>query len=108
MSYARRDAPDLLHDIVSVIESPVFSEIVLVFQRPDLCRPYYIPLDMFRRMHSRRKFRLVFCLEVSKRYRDNGLLAMKQRMEDEIAEGRLEFLASPPTLAISEGNSWTG
>lgn len=77
---------------------------ILVFQRPDLYRPYYIPFDMFRQMHSKRKFRLVFCLEVSKKYRELGLQVMRRRMEYEIAERRLEFLASPPTLAISERN----
>jgi hypothetical protein len=108
MSQACRDAPNLLHDIIYTIKSPVFSEVVLVFQRPDLYRPYYIPFEMFRQMHSERKFRLVFCLEVSKRYRDFGLQVMRRRMEYELAERRLDFLASPPSLAISEGNSWTG
>jgi len=86
----------------------VFSEVVLVFQRPDLYRPYYIPFDVFRQMHSKRNFRLVFCVEVPKRYRGVGLQVMRGRIEYEISEGRLDFLASPPTLVISEGNSWAG
>ena len=108
VSRAHRDAPYLLRDIVSTIKSPVFSEIILVFQRADLCRPYHIPFDMFRQMYSEKKFRLVFCLEVSKKYRNLGLQVMRQRMKWEIAERRLDFLASPPTLTISERNSWTG
>ncbi|KAF9647258.1 hypothetical protein BDM02DRAFT_3117397 [Thelephora ganbajun] len=108
MSQARRDAPYLIHDIFSTIKSPVFSEIILIFQRPDLYRPYYIPFDMFRQMHSERKFRLVFCMEVSKRYRHLGLQVMKRRMEYEVEERRLDFLESPPTLTVSEVNSWTG
>jgi len=59
-------------------------------------------------MHSKRKFRLVFCLEVSKRYRDLGLQVMRQRIGYELAERRLDFLASPPTLVVSRGNPWTG
>jgi len=86
----------------------MFSEVILVFQRPDLYRPYYIPFEMFRQMHSKRKFQLVFCLEVSKKYRDLGLQVMRQRMEYELAERRLDFLESPPALTISEGNPWTG
>ena len=100
-------APDLLRDIVSTIKSPLFSEVILVFQRPDLYRPYYIPFEVFRQMHSRRKFRLIFCLEVAKRYRNSGLRVMRQRMEYELAGKRLDFLETPPTLVISERNSWT-
>jgi hypothetical protein len=105
---SRRDAPYLLRDIVSTIRSPVFSEVILVFQRPDLYRPYHISFDMFREMHSKQKFRLVFCLEVSKKYRDMVLHMMRRRMEWEIAHRRLDFLASPPTLTISERNPWAG
>ena len=108
MSQARKDAPDLLRDIISTIQSPMFSEVILVFQRADLYRPYYILFEMFRQMHSKRKFRLVFCLEVSKKHMDLGLQVMRQRMEYELAERRLDFLESPPALTISEGNSWTG
>ena len=100
-------APDLLQDIVSTIKSPLFSEVILVFQRPDLYRPYYIPFEVFRQMHSRRKFRLIYCLEVAKRYRNSGLRVMRQRMEGELAGKRLNFLETPPTLVISERNSWT-
>lgn len=108
MSQASKDAPDLLRDIVSTIKSPVFSEVILVFQRPDLYRPYYIPFEIFRQIHSKRKFRLVFCLEVSKRYRELGLQVMEWRMEYELAQRRLDFLASPPTLTINRGNPWAG
>lgn len=108
MSKAYHDATFLIHDIFSTIKSPVFSEIILVFQRPDLYRPYYIPFGMFRQMHSERKFKLVFSLEVAKRHRGVGLNVMQQRMGYEIAERRLEFLESPPTLRINEGNRWTG
>lgn len=101
-------APDLLRDIVSTIRSPLFSEVILIFQRPDLYRPYYIPFEVFRQMHSMKKFRLIFCLEVARRYRNTGLRIMRQRMEYELSERRLDFLESPPTLAISERNSWTG
>lgn len=101
-------APDLLRDILSTIRSPLFSEVILVFQRPDLYRPYYIPFEVFRQMHSMKKFRLIFCLEVARRHRSLGLRVMRQRMDYELAERRLDFLESPPTLAISERNSWTG
>jgi hypothetical protein len=103
---SRRDAPYLLRDIVSTITSPVFSEVILVFQFADLYRPYRVPFDMIREMHSKKKFRLVYCLEVSKKYRDEILQTMRQRMEWEIAHGRLDFLESPPTLTISERDSW--
>jgi len=86
----------------------VFSEIVLVFQRTDIYRPYYVPFDVFRQMHSKRKFRLVFCVEAPKKYRGFGLEMMMRRIEYEISGGGLDFLASPPTLVISEGNPWTG
>lgn len=107
MSKAFQEATHLVHDIFSTIKSPVFSEIILVFQRPDLCRPYYVPFDMFRQMHSERKFRLVFCLEVAKRYKDAALQVMLQRMESEVTQRKLDFLESPPTLRMSEGTSWT-
>ena len=107
MSKASHDATHLVHDIFSTINSSNFCEIILVFQRPDLYRPYYLPFDMFREMHSEKKFRLVFCLEVSKRHRNVGLMVMQQRMGYEISERRLDFLASPPTLRVSEGNYWT-
>ena len=108
VSYGSRLDPDLLRDIISTIKSPVFSEVVLVFQRPDLYRPYSISFEPFREVHSRRKFRLVFCLEVSKRHRDFGLQVMQHRIVYEMAQRRLGFLESPPTLTISEGNHWTG
>jgi hypothetical protein len=106
MSKAYQEATRLIHDIFSTIKSPVFSEIVLVFQRPDLYRPCFIPFDTFRQMHSERKFRLVFSLEVAKRHEDPGLQVMGYRMGYEVAQRRLDFLESPPTLRISEGNSW--
>ena len=106
VSQARADAPSLLRDIVFTITSPVFSEIILVFQRPDLYRPYHIPFDAFREMYSKRKFRLVFCLEVLKKYRAGGLEAMRQRLDSEVAQQRLDFLDSPPTLTIRERNFW--
>jgi len=106
MSKAYQEATRLIHEIFSTIKSPVFSEIVLVFQRPDLYRPYFIPFDMFRQMHSERKFRLVFSLEVAKRHKDLGLQVMELRMGYEVAQERLDFLENPPTLRISEGNSW--
>jgi len=99
------DAP-LLRDIFFTITSPVFSEIVLVFRRTELFRPYHIPFETFREMYSKRKFRLVFCLEVLKKYRNVGLNVMRRRMDLEIARKRLDFLASPPTLAIRERNFW--
>ena len=104
VSQTRADAPYLLRDIFSTITSPEFSEIILVFQRPDLCRPYHIPFDVFREMYSKRKFRLVFCLEVLKKYRAAGLEVMRRRMDLEIAQQRLDFLASPPTLAVRGRN----
>jgi hypothetical protein len=107
MSKASHEATQLVHDIFSTIESSHFCEIVLVFQRPDLYRPYYLPFDMFREMHTERKFRLVFCLEVSKRHRDVGLRVMQQRMGYEVSERRLDFLESTPTLRMSEGDSWS-
>ena len=59
-------------------------------------------------MYSKRKFRLVFCLEVLKKYRAGGLEVMRRRLDLEIAQKRLDFLASPPTLAIRERNFWKG
>lgn len=108
MSKALREATYLVHDIFSTIKSSVFSEIVLVFQRPDLCRPFYIPFDMFRQMHSERKFRLVFCLEVAKRYKGAALQVMEQRMRYQEDERWFDFLESPPTLRMRERESWTG
>jgi len=108
LSQAREDAPNLLRDIFSTITSPEFAEIILVFQRPDLYRPYYIPFDVFREMYSKRKFRLVFCLEVLKEYRPVWLEILRQRMDSEITHQRLDFLASPPTLAIRGQNFWKG
>lgn len=108
MSKAYQEATYLIRDIFSTIKSPVFSEIILIFQRPDLCRPYYIPFDIFRQMHSERKFRLVFSLEVAKRHRAAALQVMQERMGSEVANQRLNFLESPPTLRMSEGNSWIG
>jgi len=84
----------------------MFSEIILVFQRPDLYRPYNIPFETFREIHSKQKFRLVFCLEVAKRYRKRGLDVMQRRLDFEMAQQRLDFLASPPTLSIREQNFW--
>ena len=106
MSKAFQEATFLVHDIFSTIKSPTFSEIVLVIQRPDLYRPHYVPVDVFRQMHSERKFRLVYCLEVSKRHKDRGLEVMQQRMWHDIAGRRLDFLEGPPTLRMSEGESW--
>jgi len=63
---------------------------------------------VFREMYSKRKFRLVFCLEVLKKYRAVGLEVMRRRMDSEIAQQRLDFLASPPTLAIRGRNFWRG
>ena len=108
MSQAHRGVPYLLRDVASTITSPVFSEVVLVFQRPDLYRPYQIPFDVFRQMYSKRKFRLVFCLEVAKKYRDFGWDRMRRRLDSETSHQRLNFLASLPTLTISERNSWAG
>jgi len=108
VSHGSRLDPDLLRDIISTINSPMFSEVVLVFQRPDLYRPYSISFETFREMHSKRKFRLVFCLEVLKKYRNPGFQVMRQRMEYEMTQRRLNFLESPPTLKISEGNPWAG
>lgn len=108
VSQAHQGAPHLLRDIVSTIRSPAFSEVVLIFQRPDLYRPYHIPFDAFRQMYSKKKFRLVFCLEVSKKYRDTGFQSMWKRLEWEMTHQRLDFLESPPTLIISERNCWTG
>jgi hypothetical protein len=63
---------------------------------------------MFREMHSKKKFRLVICLEVAKKHRYAGLRLMRERMEWEMSQGLLDFLTSPPTLTISERNCWTG
>ena len=104
VSQTRADAPYLLRDIFSTITSPDFSEIILVFQRPDLYRPYQIPFEVFREMYSKRKFRLVFCLEVLKKYRAAGWEVMRQRLDSEIAQRRLDFLSSPPTLAVRGRN----
>lgn len=103
MSKAFQEATDLIHDIFLTITSSAFTEIILVFQYPDLYSPYYIPFDTFRQMHLERRFRLVFCLEVPKRHKDLGLLVMQLRMEYEAAQQRLDFLESPLTLRISEG-----
>jgi hypothetical protein len=108
LSKAFREAAQLIHDIFSTIDSPVFSEIILVFQRPDLYRPFYIPFDMFRQMYSERKFRLVFSVEVAKKYRDAGMRVMQGRLADEVSRQALDFLENPPTLRVSEGNPWTG
>ena len=108
LSKAFHEATQLIHDIFSTITSPVFTEIILVFQRPDLYRPFYIPFEMFREMHSERKFRLVFSLEVAKKYREVGVQVMRRRMAGEMGGPSLEFLGEPPTLRVSEGNPWTG
>ena len=55
---------------------------------------------LFREMYSKRKFRLVFCLEVPKNDRTAGSRLMRQRMDSEIVQKGLDFLASPPTLVI--------
>ena len=108
VSQVHQGTPHLLRDIASTIKSQAFSEVVLIFQHPDLYRPSHIPFNAFRQMYSKKKFRLVFCLEVSKKYRDVGFQAMWRRMELEMTHRRLDFLESPPTLMVSERNCWTG
>ena len=104
----RRNTPSLLCDITSTITSPVFSEVILVFQRLDLYCPNHIPFDMLRQMHSKRKFRLVFCLEAAKKYRDHGREVMLRKVSLGPTYQPLDFLTSRPTFETSERNSWTG
>ena len=59
-------------------------------------------------MHSERKFRLVFSLEVAKRHRAFGVQVVKGWMGYEVGQRRLDFLESPPTFRISKGNEWSG
>lgn len=106
--HTRQDTLDLFRDVASTITSPVFSEVVIIFQRPDLYRPTYIPFDVFREMYSKREFRLVFCLEVPKSHRNFGLDVMRRNLDWGESHQKLDFLASPATLAISERNSWMG
>ena len=49
----------------------------------------------------------MFCAEVfRKEDRDEGLDTIRRMVDSEIAQERLEFLASPPTLAIREWSTW--
>ena len=57
-------------------------------------------------MHSKREFRLVFCLEVARIFREVGFDAMRQVLDQEMEEKRLDFLGNRPTLMISERSSW--
>jgi len=102
LSQTHADAPYVLRDIFSTITSPEFSEITLLFQYQDLIHPFYIPFDVFREMHSKRKFRLVFCLEVLKIYTAVGLKVVRQEMDRMFAQGIVDFLESPPTLVARE------
>lgn len=95
-----------LYDIFSTINSPVFSEVRLVFQRHDLDYSSRIPFYTFRKMHSKMEFRMVCCLEVSKGYRDMGMQVLRKRMESEIEERKWSFLKLPLRLQISERGPW--
>ena len=103
----------LFRDIASTITSPVFSEVILVFRYLDLNHPYpilFYPLlfDALRHTYSKRRFRMVFCLEVVEKDICAGMQMMRERLEWETIHGRLDFLASPPTLVVGERNPWTG
>ena len=106
-SLSRPWSSQLFHDIASTITSTAFSVFILVFQRSDLYNSHHTPFDVFRQMYSKRKFRLVFCLEVSKSFRDVGWYVIQRRLDREIGHQRLNSLASRPTLTISERNAWT-
>ena len=96
-----------LRSIFSTITSPGFYEIILTITFRSFIRLDNIPFGIFHEMYSKRKFRLVFCIEAWDKMGGGVQLEEMRRMVDsEIARGRLDFLASPPTLAIREQNTW--
>ena len=88
----------------STITSPVFSELVIVFQGAYTISRLLSEFALFqtlRRMYEIRPFKLVFLLEGMSCLREDRL-KMEGILRSVTMKGYLAFLESPPTIRLNE------
>ena len=86
-----------LKELLPTVNSPVFSEIVVVFSKREVRWPPLSGLaDPLREMHEAREFRLVFFLETAEENRAQNLQLLTSEIQAEVAKGSFSFLSSPP------------
>lgn len=115
-----------LRTALSTITSPVFSEVVILYQDVDFCYKEFYPIstgslyrgvtpsrraleaswhrrlfEVFREMYTVREFRLVLCAEVWDRAVDYAVDVLKRTVAAEKAAKRLDYLPSEPVVVYS-------
>ena len=93
-----------LQEALRTITSPVFSEIIVVFNEEDVHWPPPGMIDVLREMYEIKNFRLVFYLEASEESRVSNLQVLKETTQEAVGNGSFNFLPYPPlviSLAVS-------
>lgn len=100
--------PDLalifLMDILSTITSPVFSDLVIIFEDKAaryVHLLYHTLFSMVRRMYEVRPFRLVFRLEIRGGDHEETARMLKECIDAQVVRGELWFLPCPPVILSS-------
>lgn len=81
---------------LSTITSPVFSEIVVVFENGGRWQGELA--DVLAEMYNVKQFRVRFCLQAPERSRADFLPRLASYTRAEIAEGTYDFLPCPPLI----------
>ncbi|KAF9781002.1 hypothetical protein BJ322DRAFT_1082650 [Thelephora terrestris] len=116
-----RDAPEFMKTVLSTVAFPGMLDVVVIYRdtdfggspyclacsgdpicirhrrRPDL-NNFPQQLRVLREMHSARKFRLVFCVDVYGCMEDFGVRLMASAVKKEEAKGGFEYLVYKPGI----------
>ncbi|KAF9780964.1 hypothetical protein BJ322DRAFT_289281 [Thelephora terrestris] len=118
---AGNSAPQFLKTVLSSIAFPGMLDVVIIYHDSDLggsascgtCKPdpfcphhraridlgaFPWQLEVFRKMHSARKFRLVFCVDVHSCMKDFSVRMLKSGVEKEEVNGGFEYLVCRPVI----------
>jgi len=103
------DSLRFLRDLLSTITSPVFSDVIIVFEARVGVGAGFTRSTLFgmvRNMYKVKPFRLVFCLWVWDGNPGDEIEKIKGMIDTEAAEGELGFLPYPPSVVSYTRLAW--
>ena len=87
-----------MEQLLSSVMSPVFSEIVIILSERDVYQNPELVASVMREFRVTKHWRIVFCLEMSERFRADKLRRLALGTERAVAVGVYDFLPSPPLV----------
>lgn len=100
------DALGFLRGLMATITSPVFSDVVFIFEASTGHFPGIIRSTLFWDMYQVKPFRLVLCLWVWGGHQGDEIARFKLGIDIELNQGALGFLPQPPVVVPYTRLAW--